>query len=169
MSMDHAPAEMVGATESSTTLEGGVVTTRVKMLAPTGPAVEAEEDVAPARVHLNIENIKGTEPIPHLVYINLPEGAEPSEHPERLAGSLPMFGLPEASGEDPEHPGSGLHYSLDITGVLERLGVDWSPDELRVTLVPKAVGGQDFAAAIEATESEPPSIEIGRISVYRGR
>lgn len=168
ISMDQIPAEMVGATESNTTLEGGVVTTSVRLQVPTGPAVETEteENMTLGRVHLNIENIKGVEPVPHLVYINLPDGAEPSEYPERLVGSLSMFGLPEASGEDPKHAASGLHYSLDITKIVGQLGEDWTPDELRVTLVPKAFGGQDSAAAIE---SEPPSIEIGRISVYRSR
>lgn len=167
--MGQRPAEMVGATEHGVTLEGGVVTTRVELQAPTGPALEGvEEDAASSRVYLHIENIRGAEPMPHLVYINLPEEADPAEHPERLAGSLPMFGLPEASGEDPEHPGSGLQYSLDITGIVERFEDEGPPDELRVTLVPDKFGIGDAEGALEATESELPSVEIGRISVYRG-
>ena len=165
--MEQSPAELVGATESGTTLRGEPVTASVELVAatlpPTPEAVEGE--AAPERIHLNIENIRGSEPVPHLVYLNLPEGADPAEHSERLAGSLSMFGLAEASGQDPEHPGSGLQYSLDITRVVEVLGDDWSPDELRVTLVPKS-GGAAPAEAVE--EAAPSTIHIGRISVYRG-
>jgi tyrosinase len=165
------PAEMVGATEERTVLRGRAVTRRVELQPAAGPAAAAvaDESSAPRRVHLSIENVTGPEPMPHLVYVNLPEGADPVQHPERLAGSLSMFGLAEASGEDPDHPGSGLQYSLDITGVVERLGEDWSPDELRVTLVPKRVAGQELSAAAAAADAAPPAIEIGRISVYRGR
>jgi tyrosinase len=166
--MDQPPAEMIGATESGTTLAGGAVTAHVLLQPPTGPALEVEADVAPGRIHLNLENITGDEPVPHLVYINLPEGADPADHPERLAGSLPMFGLSEASGADSAHPGSGLHYSLDITPVVERLGDNWSFDEMDVTLVPRTGGGQ-AAEEIEEIESEPSPITIGRISLYLGQ
>ncbi len=163
--MEHMPEEMVGASESRTVLKGGLVTARVAMEPATGPAA-AEAPVAPRRFHVNIENVRGWRPVPHLVYINIPDGANPADHPERLAGSLSMFGLPEASGEDPQQPGSGLTYSLDITRIVERLGDAWSPNDLRVTFVPKTAAGLEVPAAAGL---ETPAIEIGRISVYRSR
>lgn len=166
------PAEMVGATDESTTLQGQAVTRRVELREATGPALATAAAAAeePARIHLTIENIQGRVPVPHRVYVNLPEGADPADHPERLAGTLSMFGLPEASGADPEHPGSGLTYSLDVTKLVERLGDEWSPDELRVTLVPEPpAGGEAGAALATAAAEEAPPIEIGRISVYRGQ
>jgi tyrosinase len=163
--MGQQPAEMVGATATKTVLRGKAVTARVPTQAPTGPAVESDADGGPrGRVYIKIENITGTDPVPHLVYINLPEGANPSAYPERLAGSMSMFGLPEASGEDPQHPGSGLTYSIDITGVAERLGADWSPKEVRVTLVPKPVAGVERDAV--AAQADLPIVNVGRISVY---
>lgn len=167
--MGQRPAEMVGATEAETLLTGGRVTATVQMQAPSGPAAEEDESIQPERIFINIENVKGIEPVPHLVYVNLPEGAAVSEYPHLLAGTLPMFGLPEASGEDPAHPGSGLNYALDITRLVERLGDDWSPDELRITLVPKDIQGTNVGVIAGADEEEEalPPIQIGRISIYR--
>lgn len=171
-SQQQPPAEMVGATDEATQLRGTAVTRRVELSPPTGPVaatLEAGPEAPSPRLHVAIENIKGSVPIPHLVYVNLPEGADPADHPERLVGSLSMFGIAEASGEDPEHPGSGLQYSLDVTDVVERLGLEGEAlDELRVTLVPKVATGQELVPAAASLEAAPPSIEVGRISVYRG-
>ncbi|REJ77182.1 MAG: tyrosinase family protein [Acidobacteria bacterium] len=175
--MTQEPAEMVAASDEKTRLRGRAVTTRVAVespirtrRAPRGAAAAAPGP--PQRIHLNLENIRGTHPVPHRVYIDLPEGADPDDHPERLAGTVSMFGLAEASGEDQEHPGSGLQYALDITRLVEALGEEWDPEELRVTLVPKqrpaeAPPGAEAAAAPAAEAAEHPTIEIGRISVYR--
>ena len=49
------------------------------------------------------------------VYINLPEGEKPGQHPELLAGSVGLFGLRQASAPDGKHGGKGMNFTLDIT------------------------------------------------------
>jgi len=173
--MERPIPEMVGASEGKIRLSGGPETARVPMSRPSGPAAAgagleglAGRRAKPSRVHLNIENVTGLEPMPYRVYVNLPEGADPADHPERLAGALPMFGVPEASGEDPEHAADGVDYTLDITALVERLGDEWDPAEMRVTFVPKApppAGGLEGLAA----PAPPAPIEVGRVSVYESR
>ena len=127
----HPIPEMVGATNSAVALEGQRTTTQLAVTQPTGPArslVAAPE----RRVYLNIENITGTgAPTSYAVYVNLPPGANPADHPELYAGLLPMFGVAEASRADENQPGSGLHYALEIGDVVRtlearRLGPDRS-------------------------------------------
>lgn len=159
---ETGPSEMVGATDSPILLDGGAVSARIQLEPPTGPGA-TEDDAGPRRTFVFIENIIGSAPVPHTVYINLPAGADPEDHPEKIAGSLSMFGLPEASGEDPQHPGSGLNYSLDVTRF-----VDDPNDEVEVALVPEELVNFDVGDATEGEEAEVPVIEVGRISVYRG-
>lgn len=159
--------EMVGASEEKISLRGGAETARVKLSRARGPsaALESMAPQASARVHLNIENVRGLEPIPYRVYVNVPDGERPEDHPELLAGALPMFGVPEASGADPEHPPTGVDYTLDITDLVARLGAAWNPDEMRVTFAPRT---PMVASGLE-TVGAPEPIEIGRISVYESR
>jgi tyrosinase len=166
-SMEDRPIpEMVGATEGPVVLTERPTSTRLSISAPTGPARTSNEARAvPLRVFLNFENIVGSgPPTSYSVYLNLPEGADPEQHPELLAGRLPMFGVAEASRADQEHPGSGLHYALEISHLLRRLE---GPDprgsgELRVTFVPRlqSLGPQG------ALETIPHPIEVGRVSLY---
>ena len=68
-----------------------------------------------------------------------------------------MFGVPEASESDEEHSGSGLTFSFDITGVVQRLeeADDWDPQRLRVTFTP---------ARVEAERAG--DVSVGRVSLY---
>jgi tyrosinase len=99
------------------------------------------------------------------VYLNLPAGEDPDQHPDRYAGLLPMFGVREASQVARRHPGSGLRYPLDVTDVVRTLETqdDWDPNDLRVTFVPDdapEAADQALAAAAAAP------IVVGRVSVY---
>lgn len=164
---DEPVPEMVGATEAPIRLGRQGASARVPLSAPRGPGLEALAAPTPPRIHLNIENIRGSHTTPYRVYVNVPEGDAPEDHPELLAGSLPMFGLHEASGGDPEHAPSGLTYAFDVTAIARRLGEAWNPNELRVTFVRDAFDDEEERAALEAPE--PPPIEVGRVSVYQSR
>jgi tyrosinase len=164
---DRRIPEMVGATAEPVVLTGQPTTARFSVSAPTGPGALGAAGGAPARLYLNIENVTaaGT-PIAHVAYLNLPPGADPAQHPELIIGTLPMFGVSEASRTGGRHPGSGLRYALDATNVVGRLTAQgaWDPNDVRVTLVPEYPDGAP-PAAVGAAPPEP--IRIGRISLYQ--
>lgn len=158
--------EMVGATGEPVELSDRPTSTRMAVNAPTGPALEAAEAGAVSpRVFLNFENITGAgEPTSYAVYLNLPEGADPEQHRDRLLGILPMFGVAEASSTDLGHPGSGLHYALEAGEVIRRLEAagEWDPADLRVTFVPR----RRSVAAEGVLEAAPEPIRVGQVSLY---
>ena len=80
----------------------------------------ASESAPPDRVFLNLENVRGTHDATVLsVYLNLPEGARPSDHPELLAGSVGLFGLRRAEFRDGHHGGQSLNFVLEITKIVD--------------------------------------------------
>src|SRR4051794_4999903 len=98
-----------------------------------GEAVMAALEHAPAEadrglVYLRIESITGDLPTVLNVYVGLPEGATPAEHPECLAGNLGLYGLHQAS----RGGGPGMGFSLDVTKVFKRLQLVWPPVPARI-------------------------------------
>ena len=165
----HLP-EMVGATDTEVALEGQATTTRLAVTQPTGPArtLLGAGPQPPRRVYLNIENITGTgAPTTYAVYVNLPAGANPQQHQDRYAGLLPMFGVAEASRSDGTHPGSGLHYSLEISDIIRTLEAsnDWDPANIRVTFVPDEME-PDAPEPGTVGLVAPQRIRVGRVSLY---
>jgi tyrosinase len=162
---DRRP-EMVGATNRPVQLGSVPSVTELSIGRPSGPVLESLEAVgATPHTYLNIENITGTgKPVSYAVYLNVPDGEDPAQHRELFAGILPMFGLEEASQRDDQHSGSGLQYTLDISGVVRRLQAQgaWNPEAVRVTFVPRRAG---TSPGLEAPER---GIQVGRVSVYVG-
>jgi tyrosinase len=157
---DRQP-EMVGATYEPISLDAGHTVTQLELSQPSGPMLEAVGETP--QTFLNIENIVGTgKPIAYGVYVNVPAGEEPEQHPELFAGILPMFGLEEASRQDGGHPGDGLHYTLDITAIVRQLEARdaWDPKNVRVSFVPRQ------GKILEETPGR--TIRVGRVSVYVG-
>jgi tyrosinase len=158
---------MVGATEREVALDGQRTTTQLAVTQPTGPAralVAAPE----RRVYLNIENITGSgAPTSYAVYVNLPPGASPADHPDLYAGLLPMFGVAEASRADASSTGSGLHYALEIGDVVRTLEArpDWDPSRLQVTFVPEEIEPDAPEPGGPALIAKLP-IRVGRVSLY---
>ena len=151
--------EMLGASEAPVALAAEHVHTSLRLEPPSGPA--AARAIAPGegpRIHLNLENVTGeTGAVNYDVYIDLPEGAAPEQHPELLAGVLAPFGVARASTRrDPHTGGSGLNAAFDITSIVARLQAEgaWDPSNVRVSFVP-TVG-----------DDEPSPLRVGRISVY---
>jgi tyrosinase len=156
--------EMVGASEGPIVLTGGPATTRLAVSVPTGPAalgVAAE----PPTVHLNIEHVTGLDSdSTYAVYLNVPEGDRPEDHPELFAGLVPMFGVPEATRGDATRPGDGLTFSLEITHVVRRLEANggWTGD-VRVTFAPE---GMPVTLPSGVAPATPAPITVGRVSLY---
>ena len=111
-----------------------------------------------SRLYIALESVRGSAPSPQLdVYVNLPDGEAPQEHPDLRVASLTLFGLAVASRPDDGHGGNGLGYTIDITEIAQKLtsAGDFDPQKLRVTLVPG-----------EQISDEKP-ITVERISVLK--
>jgi tyrosinase len=161
--------EMVGATSEPLVLGAGESRTELPINAPTGPAaganvLTAAETAATRSVHLVLENVKATaRPIEtYEVYVNVPEGSRPQDHPELMAGLLAPFGVVEASAADNPHGGDGINYSMDITRIVDTLtkAKTWDPKNLRVSFVPHRFPGDRE----ENVEMKP--LQVGRVSLY---
>jgi len=155
--------EMVGANKGALAIKGSEASTTVKLDTDVRRKVSASlaaaaETAQPDRVFLNLENIRGTRDASVLyVYVNLPEGANPSDHPELLAGTVGLFGLRKASSQDDKHGGQGLNFVLDITDIFDTLHLKnaLNTDSLHVKIVP------------HQPVPEQANITVGRVSVYR--
>jgi tyrosinase len=155
--------ELLGANQEALPIKGTRAETTVK-LAPevrhkvAASFAKAAEAAAPDRVFLHLENVRGTHDALALsVYINLPPGADPKDHPELLAGTIGLFGLRRASRKDGEHAGQGLNFTLEITKIVDALHLQnaLNSDSLHVTIVP------------HQAVPEKAEVTVGKVSVYR--
>jgi tyrosinase len=164
--------ELVGASTQAVSISGSDVRSDVRLdsgmrrkvaasLSPqaeglAGPA--ADTPPAPDRVFLNLENVRGRS---HggvfQVYVGVPDGEAPADHPELLAGSVAPFGLRRASTPNDEHAGQGQTFVLEITDIVDHLHLSDSFDveRLPVRIVP-----------MHPVSDEAP-ITVGRISIFR--
>jgi tyrosinase len=118
----------------------------------------AAETSAPDRVYLNLENVRGTHDATALsVFVGLPQGANPDNYPDLLAGTVGLFGLRRASLADGRHLGGGLSFLLDISRIVDlmHVGDALNSNTLRVTIVPNRPVPEDA------------EVTVGRVSVYR--
>jgi len=163
------PAELIGANAAPVRLEGRSIATQVPIsqaearnlaasfsfsrgLAADAPLKE------PDRVFLNLENIRGAnDGVIFDVYVGVPLGADPKNHPDRRAGAVSLFGVSKASQVRSGHGGNGLVKVIEITHVIDSLQASQAIDlrQLNVEFVPR----QELLAS--------DAISIGRVSVYR--
>lgn len=158
----EVPPEMVGASTASFGLDRGPKHQDIQLQKPTGPGAKtagtlfAKQGTTPRRVFLQIEGITARERVmPYDVYVNLPPNAGPAQMLAWYAGRLPMFGVPESSLQDANHPGNGVSYTLEITDLYHRLleAGKWDEKNLRVSFLPTRTD-----CDVSAT--------VGRISIY---
>ena len=104
---------------------------------------------------LHFENVtgKGTPPIQD-IYLNVPNGLGKKD--PHYAGSLSLFGVEQASKPSLHSSGSGQHYTLDVSKLMNNLRSlpNWKEDQLDISIEP----------AREMDDSS--SVKIGRISLY---
>lgn len=153
------PLEVVAATNKDVTL--GSQTTVVPL--PLSPSRQKKANFKgiskavekPQTAILHFENVtgKGRPPI-YDVYLNVPENAKDKE--SFYAGSVSFFGVEEASTPSLHSPGSGQHYALDITDLMNQLRSlpNWKEQQLDVSLEPTRKLAEDTF------------VKIGRISLY---
>jgi len=159
------PAELLGANDQSINLTGTEAKTSVTLDASVQRkvvnsfgATTAAAPSAPDRIFLNLENVRGlSDAVAFNVYINVPNGEDPAKHPDRLAGSVALFGVRKATLAHTQHAGNGLTFVVEITHVIDTLHLAGALNvsQLHVRLVPlKPV-------------PQAAQISIGRISVFR--
>jgi tyrosinase len=160
--------ELAGATSTSVVLKGATThkafavapppaPTAKKAAAKRGAAAAAGAEAVLPRAFLNLENITSRDRShAYDVYLNVPDGDEPEQHPELRVGRLPLFGVVEASRKLGAHAGEGLHHVFEITKLYYFLSglPGWNPKKLRVSFVPTR--DQDTAA----------KVTVGRVSLY---
>ena len=157
--------ELLGANNQSLSVVGAEARTSVTLAPSVQRKVSASllsaaggAPTAPDRVFLNLENVRGVNDATAFnVYINVPEGDDPAKHPERLAGSIALFGVRKATMADNEHAGDGLTFVLEISHVIDALHLTGALNvaKLDVRLVPLN------------PVPEAARVSIGRISVFR--
>ncbi len=147
--------EMVGATEGPFFVGPGRSEISFTMHPPTGPAL-----LSPGlgrKVVLHVDNVTCERRSPPLeVYLNVPPGAAPENHPELLAGSLGLFGVERVSRTEGDRVAHGMSFKLDVTGLFLGLAArkDFDAHTLRVYFVQ---GDWD---------APPPRVKVGRVSLY---
>ena len=167
------PPEVIGATADVSLASHEPVD--VELVEPAAVGLGAEPGAAiGARVFLRVEGITGTAAAPvYDVYVNVPSGESPGDHPELRAGSLSTFGMVEASQADDLGDGSGLTATFEITAVRDALAEQgrWDPARVQLSFRPVAPSAADDVAAIEelvASESlqrAPADIRARRVAV----
>jgi len=163
------PPRVIGAAADVPLIGGD----RVPVELTQPPSLDAaDEPTAPARTYLRVEGITGTDAAPlYGVYVNVPEGDDPADHPELRAGSVSTFGLAESSRTDDDHDGEGLTATFEITALRARLLAEgrWDEERLEVSFSSHAPtppdpdnlpGEQDVAGE--------PDIRARRVAVVAG-
>lgn len=159
------PVELLGARDQSLRLVGTEARASVALDAAVQRkvtdslrGVAAAQPSAPDRVFLNLEQVRGVNDATAFnVYINVPDGDDPTRHPENLAGTIGLFGVRKATMAHGEHAGNGLTFVLDISHVIERLHLAGALDagQLHIRLVPVR------------PVPEAAQVSIGHINVFR--
>ena len=155
--------ELVGASKKAVPVKGSEIRASLQLDPAmhgkvTASLVATTKGATPDRVFLNLENVRGLmDSAAFHVYVGLPKGASPEDHPERMAGSIALFGVRKASLPTGEHGGQGLTFVLEITKIVDALHLDNAFDinSLDVHLVPTR------------PVPEAAQVSIGRISVFR--
>ncbi len=154
---DGIPPELVGASETNINVGNSPARVRVPMPAHDAALAHLEAmGASEPRILLQLENLTCDGPAnSYDVYVNVPDAEDPTRHRERFAGRLDLFGIAEASRATDQHPGSGLTYTLDISGIYHDLSTeqDWDPENLDVSLVP-------------VRQWDGDTVNIGRVSVF---
>ena len=157
MTQDAIP-EMVGASSEATPLAGKAKTLSLRLFPMSGPMtrLKAVGTISTRKAFLHVENIRGKgRPSSYDVYLNVPEGAGKFSDQFRV-GIIPTFGLEQASAATERHPGNGLHFTFNVTKLVNLLaaGKNWDPETVRVTFVPRR------------KPAEKSYIEVGRVSLF---
>jgi tyrosinase len=148
--------EMVGSTAAPFFVGPNGATVSLEIHPAKGPARDNAAS-GKSRVYLRFENITCQRTAPSLrVFLNLPPGDLPTDHPELRAGSIGLFGIDESSRPDGPHGGQGMTLDIDITNLFRQLmaNTHWDAKHLNVTFIPAK------------WDAPVPQIRIARVSMH---
>jgi hypothetical protein len=148
--------EMVGATTAPFFIAQGETRVSIQVHRPTGPA-SVQDPAHPRQVFLRVENVTCQQRAPSFrVYLNVPAGEIPEDHPDLAAGNMGTFGLQESSDPERPHGGNGMNFNFEISALFTRLATkpDWDTGKLTVSFVHAWWAGQ------------VPQVRVGRVSLY---
>ncbi len=152
----YSAPTMAGATTQKTDLSPAEVTVDLP-IAPQAPALTLGAETGPHQVFLHIHNVRGAGRLEtRYIYLNLVDGVAPLAQQDVYAGSLPGFGIREATQPGGAHGGVGKTTVLNITtavAALQKAG-RWDGKTLRITFVTKR-------APVPGSE-----LSIGQIGLY---
>ncbi|MGO1543613.1 MAG: tyrosinase family protein [Gulosibacter sp.] len=151
--------ELVGASDIDIVVHGMTDTpVRVdgsRMRSFQRDAARRTAPAAPPRVFLKLEGIRGpSDAAVYYVYVDVPSDEDPEERPDRLAGTVSLFGVSEASDPDGAHLGSGISQVLEISDIVDAGALEADASALDVRFVP----ANDTVARAE--------FSVGRVSIY---
>lgn len=156
------PPELIGATDEPVQLGRAVSEVQLPVRPPRRP-LGIDAPAAPSKYYLALENVTGSGlgAGTYGVYVDLPEGASPTEYQDRRVGSISTFGVPERSRSDEANDGSGVTYPFDVTDIVRRLtdSGEWDPNALRVAIIPDEAEEAD-------SDAEASDVQVGRIGLY---
>ena len=160
-------AELVGANDGELRLDGRVAEAAIrldrKMVAKIAGSfrfttTRGEAPKEPDRVYLKLGNVRGANDAAVFeIYVDVPSGAIPADHPDRLAGVVSLFGVGCASRIDGRRGGNGISKAVDVTHIFDALHLRGAldRDNLSIRIVPTSdVRPED-------------GISVGRVSIYR--
>jgi len=168
---------IVGASVEPVRLIGGAVTAPVvvdeRAVAPL--RAEALASTLQQRAFLDIDDIEA-ERNPgavYGVYVNLPPQPTADDLASHHVGNLSTFGVERARNPRGDEHAHGLHVSMEITEVLDRMAADGSwheGNQLAVTFLPQSLEAPAEAPGM-AEELKPQGhadlpITIGRVSLH---
>lgn len=162
--VDAIPPEVIGISDTNVQVDNTPI--RIHVPTPAHAAARgrraalaaAPSFITEPRLLLQLENLTASgRANAYDVYVNIPDGADPTQHPERYAGRLDLFGIAEASHTTDQHLGTGLTYTLNISPIYQELSTagDWDPDNIDVSLVP-------------VRKWQGDTVTVGRVSVSLG-
>ncbi len=145
-------SELVGASESSLTVQGTPVSSRISLL--SGVAAAASGDDSQFRIFLNAEGVRGERASGTLNVSILAPGEDGVDREVVATKTLVFFGLANATSTEGMHAGSGLTAAVDVTDIIRDLGVLTRADIDRLEL--------------ELTQPDPlgSAITVERLSLY---
>jgi tyrosinase len=159
----RVPAELLGGTRAVSFSSRAAVDVELTATERVASALAGDESVSP-RWFLRVEDIAGSAPKApgYAIYLDLPDGAAPADHPQLRAGIVASFGVPEASDPASEHGGAGLTDTFEITGVIATIAAgaaDFDASTVTVHVVPVGAAGE---------LDDGGDVQAGRISIYAG-
>jgi tyrosinase len=169
--------QLVGATEQPVRLVGEAVRAPVAIDERVIQSLQADSRTTEhqGRAFLDVDDIEAEQNpgTVYGVYVNLPDQPSDEVLAAHHVGNISLFGVERARNPRGDEHGHGLHVSMEITELLDRLAAEGTWQEgtqLNVTFRPITLevpaDRSDLAAEITRTAHPDLPITIGRVSIH---